>query len=169
MAPEILDPDKYGYVKKARGKLPSKSTDIYALGMTVLEERAGSHSILFLSPNVDFSLQVATGRRPFENINVDTTVIPKVLSGIRPDRPTAEFSDALWALLIQTWLEVFESSEPGSIRPDITEVIGQLQDEAGTWSPASILEPQIVQTEAKENRGSPVYSEFDHELLTGPS
>lgn len=42
MAPEILDPDKYGYVKRARRKLPSKSTDIYALGMTILEARTHS-------------------------------------------------------------------------------------------------------------------------------
>ena len=39
MAPEILDPDRYGYIKKARRKLPSKCTDIYALGMTILEAR----------------------------------------------------------------------------------------------------------------------------------
>jgi serine/threonine protein kinase len=39
MAPEILDPEKYGYTKQARRKLPSKSTDIYALGMTILEVR----------------------------------------------------------------------------------------------------------------------------------
>ena len=37
MAPEILDPERYGYIKRARRKLPSKSTDIYALGMTILE------------------------------------------------------------------------------------------------------------------------------------
>jgi hypothetical protein len=37
MAPEILDPEKYGYVRRTRRKLPSKSTDVYALGMTILE------------------------------------------------------------------------------------------------------------------------------------
>jgi len=37
MAPEILDPDKYGYTKQSSRRLPSKSTDIYALGMTILE------------------------------------------------------------------------------------------------------------------------------------
>ena len=42
MAPEILNPEKYGYVKRARRKLPSKSTDIYALGMTILEVRTDS-------------------------------------------------------------------------------------------------------------------------------
>lgn len=37
MAPEILDPERYGYTRRSRRKLPSKSTDIYALGMTILE------------------------------------------------------------------------------------------------------------------------------------
>jgi len=38
-APEILDPDRYGYVRRARIRLPSKSTDMYALGMTIFEVR----------------------------------------------------------------------------------------------------------------------------------
>lgn len=37
MAPEILDPDKYGYTKQCRVELLSRSADIYALGMTILE------------------------------------------------------------------------------------------------------------------------------------
>jgi len=56
MAPEILDPDKYGYIKRARRKLPSKSTDIYALGMTILEVRIGSPPLLLLSRNITFRL-----------------------------------------------------------------------------------------------------------------
>ena len=48
MAPEILDPDRYGYIKRARRKLPSKSTDIYALGMTILEVGMGSPLLLLL-------------------------------------------------------------------------------------------------------------------------
>ena len=48
MAPEILDPDRYGYVKRARLKLPSKCTDIYALGMTILEVRIESRLPLLL-------------------------------------------------------------------------------------------------------------------------
>ena len=56
MAPEILDPDRYGYVKRARRKLPSKSTDMYALGMTILEARIGSALLLPLPPNIAFSV-----------------------------------------------------------------------------------------------------------------
>ena len=166
MAPEILDPNRYGYVKKAYGKLPSKSTDVYSLGMTILEARTDS-LLLFLSPDIDFPLQVATGRKPFDHINADAIVIQKVLGGTRPDRPTAGFSDALWALLIQTWSEVFESSESQSLRPDITDIIEQLQEEVRTWSPTSILLSQTITTEPKESRGSSVSSEFGHELLIG--
>ena len=54
MAPEILDPERYGYIKRTRRKLPSKSTDIYALGMTILEARAISLLLLPLSHNFDF-------------------------------------------------------------------------------------------------------------------
>ena len=39
MAPEIIDPKRYGYDKRSLKKLPSKSTDTYALGMTILEVR----------------------------------------------------------------------------------------------------------------------------------
>ena len=38
MAPEMMYPEKFGFANgKYRKRLPSKSTDIYALGMTVLE------------------------------------------------------------------------------------------------------------------------------------
>ena len=57
MAPEILNPDRYGYTKRARRKLPSKSTDIYALGMTILEARIGLLLLLLLSHNVIFLLR----------------------------------------------------------------------------------------------------------------
>ena len=56
MAPEVLDPDKYGYTKKSQRKLPSKSTDTYALGMTILEARIGSPLPLLLPRNLIFPL-----------------------------------------------------------------------------------------------------------------
>ena len=56
MAPEILDPDRFGYTKRSRRKLPSKSTDIYALGMTILEVCISSLLLLFLPQNHIFPL-----------------------------------------------------------------------------------------------------------------
>ena len=62
---------------------------------------------------------------------------------------------------------MFESSESQSTRPDITDIIEQLQEEVRTWSPTSILLSQTTPTEPKESRGSSVSSELGHELLTG--
>ena len=37
MAPELLLPENFGFTGKLRKQLPSQSTDIYAIGMTILE------------------------------------------------------------------------------------------------------------------------------------
>ena len=37
MAPELLDPDKFGFIGVFEKRLRSKGTDIYATGMTILE------------------------------------------------------------------------------------------------------------------------------------
>lgn len=44
MAPELMHPGKFGFTKECRVQLPSIGSDIYALGMTILEVRT------FLSP-----------------------------------------------------------------------------------------------------------------------
>jgi len=40
MAPELLNPEMFGFTGKLEKKLPSKETDIYAIGMTILEVSA---------------------------------------------------------------------------------------------------------------------------------
>jgi len=40
MAPELLFPDRFGFTDKLAKQLPSKDTDIYAIGMTILEVSA---------------------------------------------------------------------------------------------------------------------------------
>ena len=51
MAPEILHPDNFEFSGEMQKQLPSKSTDIYALGMTILEVRIPQKAleILFTS------------------------------------------------------------------------------------------------------------------------
>ena len=39
MAPELMYPDGFGFTKECQIRLPSRGTDIYALGMTILEVR----------------------------------------------------------------------------------------------------------------------------------
>ena len=96
----------------------------------------GAHKRLLplLSPNVSL-LQVITGRKPFEHIRLDAALIPKILYGTRPDRPIVGFSDKLWALLDQMWLEEFESTDSPSVRPNTTSILESLQDEAEIWCP----------------------------------
>ena len=40
MAPELLYPDMFGFTGRLERQLPSKDTDIYAIGMTILEVSA---------------------------------------------------------------------------------------------------------------------------------
>ena len=40
MAPELLDPEGFGFTGKLENQLPSEDTDIYAIGMTILEVSA---------------------------------------------------------------------------------------------------------------------------------
>ena len=40
MAPELLNPEEFGFIGKLLTQLPSMSTDIYAIGMTIFEVRA---------------------------------------------------------------------------------------------------------------------------------
>ena len=91
------------------------------------------------------------GRKPFKHVDRDADVIQKVLSGIRPDRPAMGFSDALWALLDQTWLEVSESSDSQPVRPNIANIIKQLQGEIETWSPADMVLSPTTQAGREES------------------
>ena len=45
MAPELLDPKKFGFTGKLLKQLPSTSTDVYAMGMTILEVRTCLHRL----------------------------------------------------------------------------------------------------------------------------
>ena len=40
MAPELMDPARFGFTGASLKQLPSKSTDVYAIGMMILEVSA---------------------------------------------------------------------------------------------------------------------------------
>ena len=48
MAPELMYPDGFGFTEECQIRLPSRGTDIYALGMTILEVRIFSPSLSFV-------------------------------------------------------------------------------------------------------------------------
>ena len=49
MAPELLFPEEFGFTGKFAKQLPSKDTDIYAIGMTILEVSARSFLLKILN------------------------------------------------------------------------------------------------------------------------
>ena len=55
MAPELLLPEVFGFTGKFEKQLPSKDTDIYAIGMTILEVSARLYILkLLYSPSCRF-------------------------------------------------------------------------------------------------------------------
>jgi serine/threonine protein kinase len=80
-APEVLDPSE----DMLEGDCQyAPQSDIYSLGMTILE--------------------VLTGKVPFSNRRYDTVVILDVIRGVRPQRPK-EMLDDVWNLLESCWDE----------------------------------------------------------------
>ncbi|KAI0938532.1 hypothetical protein AcW1_001757 [Taiwanofungus camphoratus] len=95
MAPEILYPEQAG-LEKARSSLES---DIYSLAMVVWEVFAGSV--------------------PFSEHARDATVIFKICSGARPERPLHAtdlgLSDYVWRLVEICWSQEWQSRPPVSV------------------------------------------------------
>jgi len=94
MPPEVLDPsDQYYEYDNLESDVDSattsylspftKQSDVYSLGMTILE--------------------VLTGKAPFHHRRYDTVVILDVIRGIRPPRPKDSVSNGLWNLLCSCW------------------------------------------------------------------
>ncbi|KAE9382299.1 hypothetical protein BT96DRAFT_309951 [Gymnopus androsaceus JB14] len=75
MAPELFD-----YTTTSR---PSVSTDMYALGCTILE--------------------IFTGAPPFPEIRHDAAVTFRVMNRFRPSRPAQGFTDGLWRVVERCW------------------------------------------------------------------
>lgn len=140
-APELMDPDGFGYTKYLVTKLPSKSTDIYALGMTILEVSV-HFSTTLVSTNLAClpPLQILTGRQPFGRAS-DGTIVRKVTEGVRPERPKSGFSDGLWSLLQLSWSEEYESRE--SKRPPMDLILDQLQKDSSGWFSARLPFPTV--------------------------
>lgn len=141
MAPEVMYPEMFGFTGEHRKRLPSRSTDIYALGMTILEVMP------FVSPlppieMLNGSVQVITGCHPFDSTIRDAAVMYRVLEGGRPNRPPSGFSDRLWELLANTWCVEY-GSQP-SKRPSATTVLHLLKGEPHNWG-KSMIPPQLVQ------------------------
>ena len=142
MAPEIIRPEDFGFTNESKIRLPWRGSDIYALGMVILEVRTLC-SLSSLLKNRGAVLQVITGCRPFNDITSEWSVMIKVVGGDRPDRPPSVFTDSLWGLLEETWLVEHGSQSPK--RPQVSTVLDRLGREADNWG-KSITPPDVVES-----------------------
>lgn len=109
IAPEIINSEEFGLPRRR----PSPESDIYALGMVMLEV-VNTLSILFtITRCLIREPQVFTGKFPFYEYHMDATVVYKIMSGARPQRPPVHptvargLSDAVWNLSTQLFSPVF--------------------------------------------------------------
>ena len=127
IAPELLYPENFGFTRRV-WKLPfSKDTDIYAIGMTILEVSARPCSSE--TPISPFG-QVITGRVPFASVP-KYAVLLKLVGGDRPDRPPSGFSEPLWDLLVATWVERY--AQKPCERPSASAVLIRLKECVDHW------------------------------------
>lgn len=97
MAPEILDPPDEIPIEEMEEVPCTPETDVYALGMTILE--------------------VMTGKQPYNHRRYDTVVMFDVIRGIRPIKPdTRIIPDKIWDIITACW-----QADP-QIRPPATLV-----------------------------------------------
>ena len=124
MSPEVMDPESFGLDKRASR---TKSSDCYALGMTVYE--------------------VLSGHVPFPQYN-DIIVTLRVSRGERPERPQGTggkwFTDGVWEILEQCW-----KPEPGD-RPSANPVCRRFEEASKSWTPPTPTEedPQVADVSA---------------------
>lgn len=96
MAPEVLDPSDEILESEECGPLFTLASDVYSLGMTILE--------------------VMTGKVPFSHRRYDTVVVRDVIRGIQPPRPEMSIlSDDVWNILKACWKAEPESRPSASL------------------------------------------------------
>lgn len=100
MAPELFDMEHAG----PEITRPSEASDVYALGMVVMEV---IYFLLLCHFHFDRASQVFTGQLPFFAHRHDSQVIFQIMSGVRPKRPiqanSLGLSDPIWDLAQTCW------------------------------------------------------------------
>ena len=76
------------------------------------------------------------GRVPFAGVRLNETVMLKVVKGDRPDRPSSGLSDALWDLLVATW--VVQYAQKPRERPSVSAVLARLKECVDDWGKSII-------------------------------
>lgn len=124
MAPELLYPEKFG---STYSKL-TKASDVYALGMVILEVGDVLHRGFWFTKRP----QVLTGAPPWTGLRPEA-ILYKVVNGDRPERPPNSHNiglrDNVWNLLRECWLQ------SAVHRPQVSVVVKFLNEASSHWIP----------------------------------
>lgn len=100
LAPELLDPDKFGVGFKC-----TTASDIFAFACLCVEVCL---TAAFARPSLTF-VRVYTGEPPFPELQDGIKVIRQVLAGMRPPRPDSTsrlaMSAEIWDVVQDCWKE----------------------------------------------------------------
>lgn len=131
MSPELLNPEDYGLTTTN----PTLESDMYAFGMVIYE-------VTFLHADIGSFIdyeKVFADVPPFHGMR-DATVIHRVLSGVRPDRPQATdvlgLTDGLWELVQRSWRVKWQE------RPTVGVMLRALEDTLKEWVPPPPMPPE---------------------------
>lgn len=104
LSPELIDPEQFGL----QSSRPTYASDVYSFACLCIEVSIYPHRRSDINPTTSGFIQLYTSQSPFLGVS-DGTVLVRVLSGVRPKRPTfhggAEMSDALWSLVSRCWAQ----------------------------------------------------------------
>lgn len=102
-----------------------KACDIWAWGMTTLEVCIFAYFLSVSRANLTSHMQLVTGKQPFSQIKMPSTVLLRISQGVLPDAKdyadTPVLHGELWSLLQMCW-----QKEPEK-RPDIAVVVTKME------------------------------------------
>ena len=82
-----------------------------------------------------------------------------VLKGDRPDRPSSGLSDALWDLLVKTW--VVQYAQKRRERPLVTAVLVRLKKCVGDWGKSIV---PLIPDDWENDDSTITASDFQHRI-----
>lgn len=150
MSPELLYPGLFGL----KNGNPTKASDVYALGMVILQVRF-KHPTSFTKKKLIFN-KVLTGKVPFHKSNA-TAVTYQVLNDVRPVRPENSIGigllDSVWEVVESCW------NRDALQRPEAKHVWNVIKTASSSWNASFVTSADASDAESKLSNDSTVDNE----------